>query len=106
MEIPNRVEFDFLLVLLGLGFIISPTYIDAISLEKNISIIVFFTGLLMFSLGLYFLYHKYKMDYELKRYEFLKQKHEYINDFHHKELIDQERKEELIDKIKKTLSKT
>ena len=89
-EIPNRVNFDFLLVLFGVGLLISPTYFEIKEIVL-INILQIFGGLLIL-IGINYLKYDYDIEMEIKELRYAREKCEFLQYFKDKKILKVESK--------------
>ncbi|MEK6867726.1 MAG: hypothetical protein AABX98_02790 [Nanoarchaeota archaeon] len=86
MEIPTKIRFDVLLVLLGVAFIIAPfqfTFLNNTFLQFSSLIL----GAPLFLIGINFIKYEYDMETELARLDYVQRKLRYMEYFKKEDLL-------------------
>lgn len=96
MEIPSRIRYDFLLVLLGFLLVIFPLVSPLLgigNLDTLPSIITLIAGVFLMIQGIGLIRDDYYLDMELKELEYARKKVKYIEFFESKGVITKKSKD-------------
>lgn len=104
-EIPRTIRYDFLLVLLGIGLIITPFYLDLLESQSIISFTFLIVGFILVFIGLEYIRYDYELKMDLKELEYISSKYAHIKNLENKKLLNKKNKENMIKKLKDILNK-
>lgn len=104
MEIPSKIEYDFLLILIGIFIIIFPFYIvDIYKTNLIISALIGYFGVVIFFYGLSLMKYEYEINLEMKELDYSKQKNEYLKYYIKENLLTKKRMDVMLKEIKDTI---
>lgn len=86
MEIPTKIRFDVLLVLLGFTLIITPLYFTLFN-NEILQLFSMLLGSLLFFIGVNFIKYEYDMETELARFDYVQRKLKYMEYFKRENLL-------------------
>ncbi|GEM_PF-6708966 len=104
-DIPKSMNFDFLVVLLGLGFIFLPFYFELLKTQAIVSMVLIWVGGLILGDGLGRMQYAYKMEVDIKELEYANTKCRLLTELIKKGIITNKDKDKFDKNLKKRLKK-
>jgi hypothetical protein len=105
MEIPTRMRFDWLLVVVGAGMAVLPFYFNLIVSSPTIAAILIVVGLSILIIGFGELKYQYDLELDLKESDYAKTKMEYLEHFNKNGLLNKKSHSEQVKELKKIINK-
>ena len=103
MEIPSKINFDLLMILLGVGIIIFPFYTKYF--DNKLLGLCLTIGVTIILFGLSTAKYSYELDMELREYEFALSKYNYLQSFKKKKMLTKKSIAEYEKEIRKLVNK-
>lgn len=105
MEIPTKIRYDFLLILLGVGFLIARFYLSIGEEDPLLSTVLILLGAISLIYWLEYAKEDYYIEMDLKELEYIKKKYELTQILKVRGLINEEKEKEIFGRLKKNLNK-